>query len=99
MIFSLIDKKREGFIIKLDCAQYLDLDSNVLEELGFQTTENFVECLKQFPTKDQGIMTENEFISFLLSQSKFSVINEELMNQNIEINYENEINNDEEAKS
>jgi hypothetical protein len=88
MIFNLIDKERAGYIVKMDCINTLHFDSNILTDLGFTSSEHFVNILNNFQTEQEGIMTEKEFIAFLLCQSELAG-EEGNLNENI-----NEFNND-----
>ena len=89
MIFNLIDKQRAGVIIKMECLNNLYLEDNILKELGFSSTEHFVNVLNNFETEQEGIMTEKEFISFLLSQSGMLQENENINDNINEYNNEN----------
>ena len=95
MIFNLIDRERAGFIVKMDCLNNLHLENNILTELGFSSSEHFVNILNNFQTEQEGIMTEKEFIAFLLSQSQLAGedgnINDNINEFNNEVNYEKEI--------
>jgi Ca2+-binding EF-hand superfamily protein len=86
MIFSLIDKQRAGEIVKIDCLNNLQLDNNIIIDLGFNSPEHFANVLNDFPTDQEGIMTEKEFIAFLLSQSNIA-------GENANNEYDNEFNN------
>ncbi len=87
MIFSLIDKQRAGQIVKIDCLNNLQLENNIIIDLGFNSPEHFVNVLNDFPTDQEGIMTEKEFIAFLLSQSNLAAENANIEDNINEFNY------------
>ena len=68
MIFNLIDKQKVGHIVKIECLNNLHFDDDILTELGFTSNGQFVNILSSFETEKEGVMTEKEFITFLLSQ-------------------------------
>lgn len=99
MIFNLIDKQRSGQIIKMDCLNNLQLENNIIIDLGFNSPEHFVSVLNDFPTEQEGIMTEKEFIAFLLSQSNIAGENGNIEDNINEFNYVQNQDKDMEADS
>jgi hypothetical protein len=86
LIFKLLDKEKKGIVAKLDFFREMDLDEQILNDLGFFTEENLMDCLKIFKSEKEDFLNEQEFIAFLLSRSE---LNEEYL--------ENYRNNNEEG--
>jgi hypothetical protein len=86
LIFKLLDKEKNGFVLKSDFLREMDLDEQILNDLGFFTEENLMECLKIFKSEKEDFLNEQEFIALLLSRSE---LNEEYL--------ENYRNNNEEG--
>jgi len=68
VIFGLLDKQKAGHIVKIDCLNSLHFDQEILTDLGFASPEEFASILTGFETQTPGIMTEKEFIAFILCQ-------------------------------
>lgn len=85
MIFHLLDIDKQGVLEKSKIKTTLNLDSKILEELGFENQEEFLDALLSFPTSNENFINEEEFVGFLLSKSGF---NEEFLN-----NYANQNHN------
>ena len=44
LIFQLLDKDKTGFVAKNDLLKEMDLDDQILNDLGFFSEENLLEC-------------------------------------------------------
>ena len=71
MIFAMLDKEKKGLISKETIENEIDLDDKILQDLGFENSEQFKEILKIFKPVglDNNLLNEKDFIYFLLSQS------------------------------
>jgi len=95
LIFQLLDKCKTGFVTKVELLKELDLEENIIVDLGFENQEDMVHKLQQFQSEKEGYLDEQEFIAFLLSRSD---LNEEYfenyMNDNADGNMLEENNYD-----
>ncbi|MCQ2819311.1 MAG: protein FAM161B, partial [archaeon] len=74
MIFALIDKNKSKIVSKEDVIQGIALDNQILQDLGFESSDNFIMLISiyeplQSQKKDE--LTESDFIMFLLSKTDF----------------------------
>jgi len=67
LIFNLLDKGKVGEVKKIDLIRDLNLDQNILHDLGFESEETLLNSLKDNKTSKEGYVNEDEFIQFLLS--------------------------------
>ena len=54
-------------IKKIDLIRDLNLDQNILHDLGFESEEVLINQLKEIKTKKEGYLIEDELVQFLLS--------------------------------
>jgi len=71
MIFHLLDYDKQGVLSKDNFQKSLGLDPKILEELGFESEQEFLDGLLSFQTSDQSQITEEEFVGYLLSRSPY----------------------------
>jgi len=76
LIFQLLDKNKKGLVSKLELLKELELDDNILFDLGFENQQNLFQKLQEYKTEKEGYLDEQEFIAFLLSRSD---LNEEYL--------------------
>lgn len=69
MIFHILDYEKKGFITKESLNENLGLDQKILEDLGFQNENEFLEGLLSFQTSVDNVISEEEFVGYLLSHS------------------------------
>ena len=67
LVFSLLDKDKNGFITKDYIVSNVSLDDKILQDLGFESQENFKNLLLNAGKNDK--ITENDFVKILLAQS------------------------------
>jgi hypothetical protein len=72
LIFNLLDKEKKGIVDKELIARDLNLEENILNDLGFENLQTFKQGLDTFPTQIQGYMSEKELIALLLSRSELA---------------------------
>ena len=77
LVFSLLDKDKNGFITKEYIVSNVSLDDKILQDLGFENQDNFKEILLNSVKSDK--ISENDFINILLGQSGLLI---EIYNQN-----------------
>lgn len=91
LIFQLLDKNKTGSVAKLELLKELDLDENILNDLGFYDQHNLFQSLQNFKTEKEGFLEEQEFIAFLLSRSDLNEqYLENYMNNNVDANMHDE---------
>ena len=71
MIFHLIDYEKSGFLLKEKLKDTLNLDAKILSDLGFESDQDFINGLLSFQTAEDKIISEEEFVGYLLSRSQF----------------------------
>ena len=95
LIFQLIDKSKSGSVAKVELLNELELDENILFDLGFESQEDLIQKLQEYKSEKEGFLDEQEFIAFLLSRSD---LNEEYLenyrNNYVEANMQDENNYD-----
>lgn len=69
MIFHILDYDKKGYITKESLNNSLGLDPKILEDLGFQSENEFLEGLMSFQTSVENVISEEEFVGYLLSHS------------------------------
>ena len=69
VIFQILNKNKTGLVPKSEFLKELDLDLNILIDLGFENYENLAEILISFNTENEDFIEEEEFIVFLISRS------------------------------
>ena len=70
LIFGMLTKNEDGEVAKNKIISEMKLDESAIIELGFKNKNELEYKLNNFPTKNPGYMTENEFYSFLLQKNK-----------------------------
>lgn len=95
LIFQLIDKSKTGSVAKVELLKELELEDNILVDLGFESQDDLVQKLQEFKSEKEGFLDEQEFIAFLLSRSD---LNEDYLdnyrNNNVDANMHDENNYD-----
>ena len=71
MIYAMLDKDKKKLISKQQIQEEIDLDDRILQDLGFENSNQFKEILMKFEPEDKenDLLNERDFIYFLLSQS------------------------------
>ena len=71
MIYAMLDKDKKKLISKQQIQEEIDLDDKILQDLGFENSNQFKEILMKFEPEDKenDLLNERDFIYFLLSQS------------------------------
>ena len=67
LVFSLLDKDKNGFITKDYIISNVSLDDKILQDLGFQNLDNFKQLLVNSGKSEN--ITESDFVNILLGQS------------------------------
>ena len=67
LVFSLLDKDKNGFITKDYIMSNVSLDDKILQDLGFDNQDNFKQLLINSGKSD--LLTEKDFINILLGQT------------------------------
>lgn len=95
LIYKLLDKEKTGQVIKNEILNNMNLEENILRDLGFNSESEFKEGILQFPTSTPDYLTEQELIGFLLSRSELADQYLNNLKNNIEDNnmqFENDYN-------
>ena len=82
LIFSMLNKNKDGEVPKNKIISEMKLDENAINELGFKDKNDIQNKLNNFPTKKPEYMNEEEFFSFLLPKEN----NEDLSPNNLNSN-------------
>ena len=82
LIFGMLTKNNKGEVHKNKLISEMKLEENAFIELGFKDKADFEYKLKNFPSKNEEYMTEEEFYSFLLHKNN----NRALSRNNYNIN-------------
>ena len=69
LIFGMLTKNNKGEVHKNKLISEMKLEENAFIELGFKDKADFEYKLKNFPSKNEEYMTEEEFYSFLLHKN------------------------------
>lgn len=72
LIYKLLDKESTGSISKNLISNEINLDQQILVDLGFESEVEFRNALIQFPTLDENSLNEEELIAFFLSRSELA---------------------------
>ena len=67
LVFSLLDKEKNGFITKDFIISNISLDDKILQDLGFDNQDHFKQLLINSGKNDN--ITEKDFINILLGQT------------------------------
>lgn len=67
LVFSLLDKDKNGFLTKDYIISNVNLDDRILQDLGFQNQNHFKQLLINSVKNDN--ITEKDFVNFLLGQT------------------------------
>ncbi len=67
LVFSLLDKDKNGFITKEYIISNVSLDDKILQDLGFDNQDNFKQLLLN--SGKNNIISEKDFINILLGQT------------------------------
>jgi hypothetical protein len=70
LIFNLLDSKKQGKVAKDLIVNNLNLEEDILKELGFSGLSEFLQGIVDIPTLEKDFMTEDELKAFLLSRSE-----------------------------
>jgi hypothetical protein len=70
LIFNLLDSQKQGKVSKNLIINNLNLEEDILKELGFSGITEFLNGIHDIPTQEKDFMTENELKAFLLSRSQ-----------------------------
>ena len=73
MIFAMLDKEKKGTISKTAILNELCLEDKIIQDLGFESHDVFVNLLNQYvpQNKEQNELDEKDFVQFLLSECDF----------------------------
>lgn len=73
MIYAMLDKEKKGTISKNAILNELYLDDKILQDLGFESHEQFINSLNNYEPEDkeQGELNEKDFVQFLLGECDF----------------------------
>ena len=96
LIFGMLSKNEEGEVPKNNIISEMKLDENAINELGFESIDDFENKLINFPSKNPDYMNEEEFYSFLSPKKPLPLnnynydkqlyqINEPILNKNIPV--------------
>ncbi len=99
MIFGMLNKNRDNEAPKISIPKDMNLDDDMVNELGFNDKNDFNNKLQNYPTKKPNLMNEEEFTNFLLNKGEnFKNGNNEeeknLIQNNTNNNFTNTMNND-----
>ena len=74
MIYAMLDKDKKGLIHKEDVLKGMFLDEKIIQDLGFESNEQFITLLDNYEPQnksDMNMLNEYDFVMFLLSQCDF----------------------------